>query len=109
MQYPIFSRGISHATWLRNFTLDLLLRAKVYNAQQIFSGISTVIPHQDLSIDTFIVPFAAANVIIDGDEETFSNIRGELLSILEADIQEANHMEATNIKQCSEVGETTFR
>ena len=109
VQYPIFSRGISHATWLRNFTLDLLLRAKEYNAHEIFSGVAKVIPHQDLSIDTFIVPFAAANAIIDGDEETSNNIRGELLRILETDVQGANHVEATNIKQCSEVGETPPR
>lgn len=109
IEYPLFHRSISHANWLRSFTLDLLLRAKDYNAKEIFSCIATVLKHQDLSIDTFILPFAVANAIIDGDEQTFENVRGELLRILEADVQGANHTEATNIKQCSEVSRLSTR
>ncbi|KAF2678362.1 hypothetical protein K458DRAFT_348412 [Lentithecium fluviatile CBS 122367] len=102
VQYPIFGRGLSHATWLRKFTHDLLLRAKEHNARQIFDCIAKVLRHQDHTIDTFIIPYAVVNAVIDGDDEIFKNIGWEMLSILEADMQAADHVEATNIKQCSE-------
>jgi serine/threonine-protein kinase ATR len=108
VKYPIFGSGVSHATWLRNLTYDLLVRAKEHNAQQIFSCIAEVLRHQDLSIDTFIVPYAVVNAIIDGDEETFNNIGREMLTILEADTQGNDHLEAMNIKQCSEVSSFRF-
>jgi serine/threonine-protein kinase ATR len=86
--------------------LDLLLRAKGYNAQQIFHCIAKVLRHQDLSIDTFILPYAVVNAIIDGDEQIAHNIRQEMLNILEASTQGKDHLEVMHIKQCSEVSES---
>jgi serine/threonine-protein kinase ATR len=102
-EYPIFGPGISHGIWLRKLTYDLLRRAKEHNAKEIFGGVANVISHQDLSLDALVMPFAAAHVIIDGDEEATGNIRGELVRILEAELQGASHTEVVNIKQCSEV------
>lgn len=102
-QYPIFNLGISHATWLRNFTQDLLYKAKDQNARTIFQQVARVIQKQDLSISSFMLPFAVLSVIVDGDEVDFNNIRQELLTVLETDMLGADHVEMTNIKQCSEV------
>lgn len=102
-EYPIFSLEISHATWLRKFTHDLSYKAKEENARLIFTRVARVLRYQDLSVASFILPFAVLSVILDGEQQDFNNISRELLTVLETDLQEADHIEATNIKQCSEV------
>ncbi|KAL5418072.1 hypothetical protein PMIN06_006043 [Paraphaeosphaeria minitans] len=101
-QYPIFSLEISHATWLRTFTYDILQKAKVQNAKMFFPTIGRVARREDLSIASFILPYAVLSVVVGGDESDVKNVGLELLSVLETDLQGADHTEATNIKQCSE-------
>lgn len=101
--YPIFSLEVSHATWLRTFVYDLLYKAKEYNAKMVFRAVARVIKNQDLSIASFILPFAVLSVLVDGEEKDIINIGQELLTILETNVQGTDHIDATNIKQCSEV------
>ncbi|CAI6340552.1 unnamed protein product [Periconia digitata] len=101
VQYPIFTREISHGTWLRQFTYDLLLKAKEPNAQIIFNCVASVLRRQDLSIASFILPFAALSAVLDGKEEADIIVK-ELLNVLNTDLQTADQVEAANIKQCSE-------
>ncbi|KAF2644722.1 hypothetical protein P280DRAFT_390394 [Massarina eburnea CBS 473.64] len=102
VQYPYFNLQISHGTWLRHFAYDLLSKAKESNAQLIFTNIAGVLRRVDLSISSFILPFAALSAILDGDESEASAITQELLHVLNADLQAADQTEASNIKQCSE-------
>ena len=102
-QYPIFGLEISHALWLRTFTHDLLQKAKVENAKLIFPTIGRVARREDLSIASFILPYAVLSIVVSGDEENVRNVGQELLCVLESDLQSVDPTEATNIKQCSEV------
>ncbi|KAF2178853.1 hypothetical protein K469DRAFT_598368 [Zopfia rhizophila CBS 207.26] len=100
--YPIFNQEISHANWLRMFVYDLLQKGKGENVQMIFPVLARIIRGHDLSIATFILPFAAMNVIITGDEQETTDIRQELLTVLESEIRADDQTDATKIKQCSE-------
>jgi serine/threonine-protein kinase ATR len=102
-QYPIFSLEISHSTWLRTFTYDILQKAKVQNAKMFFPTIGRVARREDLSIASFILPYAVLGVIVGGDETDVSNVGLELLTVLKTDVQGVDHTEAVYIKQCSEV------
>jgi serine/threonine-protein kinase ATR len=102
IQYPFFTLEISHGTWLRQFAYDLLSKAKEPNAQMIFKHIAGVLRRVDLSIASFILPFAALSAILDGDENEANTIVQELMNILSADLQTVDPVEATNINQCSE-------
>lgn len=102
-QYPIFSMEISHATWLRTFTYDILQKAKVQNAKLFFPTIGRVARREDLSIASFILPYAVLSVVVGGDETDVSNVGLELLAVLQTDLQGLDHTEAMNVKQCSEV------
>jgi serine/threonine-protein kinase ATR len=102
-EYPIFNQDISHANWLRAFVYDLLSKGKGENARMIFPVLARIIRGHDLSIATFILPFAALNVIITGDEQETLYTGRELLTVLETEISSNDQTDATKIKQCSEV------
>lgn len=106
-KYPIFGLEISHALWLRTFTYDILQKAKVQNAKMFFPTIGRVARREDLSIASFILPYAVLSVVVGGDEVDAANVGRELLTVLQTDLQGAGHTEAMNIKQCSEVSQHT--
>jgi serine/threonine-protein kinase ATR len=102
-EYPIFSEVVSHSSWLRAFVFDLLRKAKGDNPQMIFAVLARIIRGQDLSIPTFILPFAVHNIIVTGDEQDTADVGNELLTVLQTEIQLGDQTDATRIKQCSEV------
>ena len=103
--YPLFSADSNHGNWLRTFVFDLLQRGKGDHAQKIFSVVARIIRGHDLSIASFILPFAALNVIVGGDDQETADVGQELLTVLESEIQEGDHVGAENLKQCSEVSQ----
>lgn len=103
-QYPIFSLEISHSTWLRTFTYDILQKAKVQNAKMFFPTIGRVARREDLSIAAFILPYAVLSVV-GGDEVDANNVGLELLTVLKTDLQGLDHTAAMNLKQCSEASQ----
>lgn len=107
-KYPIFTNNLSHGTWLRTLVFDLLQRAKGDNAQMIFPVLSRIIRGHDLSIATFLLPFAVLNVIVGGSDEETGDIVNEMLGVLEEDINEDDVVQAENLKQSSEVIPSMF-
>jgi serine/threonine-protein kinase ATR len=103
--YPIFAQGLSHSEWLRSFVYDLLQRGKGENPQMIFPVLAKIIKGHDLSISSFILPFAALNVVVSGEDQETTDIGQEFLTVLQAEIQPGDPEGGANIKQCSEVSE----
>lgn len=102
-QYPIFTGSTSHNTWLQTFVYDLLQKGQGVNVEMVFPVLARVIRGYDLSIATFILPFAALNVIVSDDEQNMDNVGRELLTVLQTNIRSSNQSNAGLIKQCSEV------
>ncbi len=100
---PIFSPDLSHGAWLRTFVFDLLRKGKGDNAKMIFSVLSRVIRGHDLSIASFLLPFAALNIILGGTDQEADDVGLELLAVLKSEISDTRQYEAETIKQCSEV------
>ena len=101
--YPIFHPRLSHAAWLQTFVYDLLRKGQGVNVEMVFPVLARIIRGYDLSIATFILPFAALNVIVSDNEENMTNVGRELLQVLQADLHTMEQPEASTIKQCSEV------
>jgi serine/threonine-protein kinase ATR len=106
--YPIFSSSISHSTWLQTFVYDLLQKGQGVNVEMVFPVLARVIRGYDLSIATFILPFAALNVIVSDDEASMENVGRELITVLQTEIHSPEQANATLIKQCSEVSNCCF-
>ena len=101
--YPIFNSNISHGTWLQTFVYDLLRKGQGVNVEMVFPVLARIIRGYDLSIATFILPFAALNVIVSDNEQNMSNVGKELLTVLQKEIRSPEQADASTIKQCSEV------
>lgn len=101
--YPIFPTAASHGSWLQTFVYDLLRKGQGVNVEMVFPVLARVIRGYDLSIATFILPFAALNVVVSDNESNMSNVGMELLTVLQTKIQIPDQHNALMIKQCSEV------
>ncbi|PGG96942.1 serine/threonine-protein kinase ATR [Blastomyces parvus] len=100
--YPLFSSRLSHPEWLRAFTLDMLQKGKGENVVIIFSVSSRIIRSQDISIAAFLLPFAALNLALSGDQDQRDDLKKELLNVLQYPLPEDNHQIRENIILCSE-------
>ncbi|KAI9721086.1 MAG: hypothetical protein M1812_002567 [Candelaria pacifica] len=100
--YPIFTLKCTHGTWLRTLVVDLLWKANGDNAEEIFPVLSKVVRGQDLSVANFLFPFAALNIVVGGTESQKSQLKQELLLVLEQPLPEDNHWQEENLKYCSE-------
>ncbi|KAI8936862.1 hypothetical protein NX059_006098 [Plenodomus lindquistii] len=100
--YPIFPTASSHGTWLQTFVYDLLRKGQGVNVEMVFPVLARIVRGYDLSIATFILPFAALNVIVSDDETNMANVGTELLTVLQTKIQSPEPHSASMTKQCSE-------
>jgi serine/threonine-protein kinase ATR len=103
--YPIYTKQLSHGTWLRTFLVDLLQKATGDNAKMLFSVCSRVIRGQDVSIANFLLPFVALNVIVGDNEEHAIYVGQELLAILELEGESGYSAVNETLKLCSEVSD----
>jgi serine/threonine-protein kinase ATR len=101
--YPIFNTKLSHGTWLQTFVYDLLRKGQGVNVEMVFPVLARIIRGYDLSIATFILPFAALNVIVSDNDDNMSNVGQELLAVLQTPLRSLEQSEVSIIKQCSEV------
>jgi serine/threonine-protein kinase ATR len=101
--YPIFSSVLSHADWLRNFVQDLLQSGNGDNAKSVFSVCSRIIKGQDISIASFLLPFAVLNRVVGGTQGEKDNLQCELLNILSYPLPETSNEVYEAILLCSQV------
>lgn len=105
--FPLYDAKMGHGQWLRTFTFDLLnRRVGDGKVQTIFSVLSRIIRFQDISISSFLLPFACLNVIINGDDSERLEIGRELLLVLHENLPDQRHSK-DNMILCSQVGDTS--
>ncbi|EAA61621.1 hypothetical protein AN6975.2 [Aspergillus nidulans FGSC A4] len=80
--FPLFAPGMSHADWLRAFVQGLLQTGNGDNAKTVFSICSRIIKGQDISIASFLFPFAVLHRVVGGTEKEKDELQGELMNIL---------------------------
>lgn len=106
--WALSARPPNHATWLKGLVFHLLHRPKGRNAVKIFPLISRVVHSHDLTIATYMLPFAVQNVILGGDDSELDFLVNELKSILYRDLNGLSDEDVENVKQCSEVSNSPF-
>lgn len=101
--YPLYKPTMTHSQWLRALTFDLLRSGVGENTKTLFSVLSRIVRFQDISIPTFLLPFAALNVIVGGTERQKLDIRAELNYILSHSMPEGDVAARENLRLCSQV------
>ncbi|KAJ9198046.1 hypothetical protein DTO164E3_5302 [Paecilomyces variotii] len=100
--YPLFSSNLSYGEWLRTFVQDLLLKANGDNVKLIFSVCSRIIRGQNISIASFLLPFAVLNLAVGGTDLQKQQLQDELTRVLSHPLPEENSQTRENIILCSE-------
>lgn len=101
--FPLYKPSMNHGQWLRGLTYDLLRKAAGENAQVLFPVLSRIVRFQDISIPTFLVPFAVLNVIVGGTVQQVSDIEIELQHVLTYPLPENDTRVRDNLILCSQV------
>lgn len=102
-KYPLFYAGMTHGEWLRTFVQDLLQKGSGDNAQFIFGICSRIVKGQDISIASFLLPFAVLNRIVGGSEEEKLDLQFELTTVLSHPLPEASNHVSEAMILCSQV------
>lgn len=100
--YPLFSPGMTHGEWLRTFVQDLLQKGCGDNAQLILSVCSRIVKGQDISIASFLLPFAVLNRIVGGTKEDNLALQQELTGILSYSLTDAGNDVRETIMLCTQ-------
>ncbi|KAJ6104203.1 hypothetical protein N7523_010523 [Penicillium sp. IBT 18751x] len=89
--YPLLSNKMTHSEWLRTLVQDLLQAGNGDNAKLIFAVCSRVVKGQDISISSFLLPFAILNRIVGGTEPELQDLQLELMNVLSHPLPDANN------------------
>ncbi|PWY69808.1 hypothetical protein BO94DRAFT_502566 [Aspergillus sclerotioniger CBS 115572] len=100
--YPLFSTVLTHGNWLRTFVQDLLQSGNGDNAKLIFSVCSRIVKGQDISIASFLLPFAVLNRTVSGSAKEKEDLHCELVNVLSHPLPDANNHIHENIIMCSQ-------
>lgn len=102
-EYPVYRPGMSHGQWLRTLVHDLLRKGQGDNVAELFPVFSRIIRTQEISIGTFLLPFAVLNIIIAGTERQRLDIGDELLVVLNQGSSEADQHVKNSLLHCCQV------
>ncbi|KAM0289256.1 hypothetical protein ACHAO9_006214 [Fusarium lateritium] len=102
IEYPIFRPGRTFASWLKQYTLDLLRKGQTPFADMIFEPLARVVRVKDLSIAEFILPYIVLHTLLGSrtSQKERENVLGELLAILKHQPAEgASYLEKEDMKR----------
>ncbi|KAL4915148.1 hypothetical protein BDW62DRAFT_203876 [Aspergillus aurantiobrunneus] len=100
--YPLFSPELSHADWLRSFVQILLQSGNGDNAKSVFGVCSRIIKGQDISIASFLLPFAVLNRVVGGTQRETDDLQSEFINILAHPLPENRNEVHEAILLCSQ-------
>ena len=103
VEYPFFSPGKTHSEWLRTLVQDLLQSGSGDNAKLIFAVCSRVVKGQDISISSFLLPFAVLIRIVGGTDKEQQDIQLELMTVLSHPLPDTNNNDRETIICSSQV------
>ncbi|KAK0105320.1 serine/threonine-protein kinase M1 [Cadophora gregata f. sp. sojae] len=106
LEYPIFRPDRMppklYNAWLRSFSLDLLQKPFQFSTNLIFPPLCRAIRIKDVSVASFILPYLALHVVVDGRDSHRAQIGNELLSILKFEASTEPEGRRQDLKLCIE-------
>ena len=101
--YPLYKPTMIHTQWDPAITFDLLRNGVGENTKMLFPVLSRIVRFQDISIPSFLLPFAALNVIVGGTESQRLEIGAELKHVLSIGMPGGDGALRESLILCSQV------
>ncbi|KAJ4479010.1 hypothetical protein J3R30DRAFT_3881305 [Lentinula aciculospora] len=83
VQHPIYPERSTYREWIQLWTMHLISQVSGSTAQKIFGVFPSVIRNKDVAVAHRLLPHLVLNVLLSGSEESTTQIRLELLAVLE--------------------------
>ncbi|KAH9948812.1 hypothetical protein B0H21DRAFT_777700 [Amylocystis lapponica] len=83
IQHPIYLTRQTYREWVQSWTSHLLTRASGEQARKVFYVFSAVVRNKDVGVAHHLLPHLVLNVLLSENQEDAQQIRQELLSVLE--------------------------
>ena len=108
IEYPIFRlenvrSGKIYILWLTTFVLELLYKPFNMYSEIVFPPLRRAIKIRNISIASFMLPYVALHVIVEGTCQDREEIVNELLSVLRYRPSSEVKIQEEDLKMCSEV------
>ncbi|KAI0938155.1 hypothetical protein AcV7_003428 [Taiwanofungus camphoratus] len=87
LHHPIYPSLKTYREWIQAWTSHLITRASGDRARAVFIVFSAVVRNKDVGVARYLLPHLVLNVLHSGNEDDARNIRSELLSVLEDQIE----------------------
>ena len=101
--YPIYRLGLSFEQWLTKLVLDLLSKGPSQNVELVFGIFWRMIDFSPgTAISSFLLPYAALNLLLSGTAEEQQDLREETLCILQHPYLNLESSTQETIRQCSQ-------
>ncbi|KAF8214176.1 hypothetical protein K438DRAFT_1902229 [Mycena galopus ATCC 62051] len=81
--HPIYPCHSTYREWIQWWSVHLITRASGRTAQTIFGVFRQAVRNKDVVVAHHLLPHLVLNILISGDETDAQNIRTELLTVLE--------------------------
>lgn len=108
VEYPIFRLenvrfDKIYRYWLSTFVLELLHKPFSMFSELVFPPLRRAIKIRNLSIASFLLPYVALHVIVEGTDQDREEIVNELLGVLKCQPTSEIKIQEEDLKMCSEV------
>ncbi|KAH9844382.1 uncharacterized protein C8Q71DRAFT_696515 [Rhodofomes roseus] len=91
VEHPVYPSMETYRDWLQIWTSHLLARTSGDRATTIFNVFSAVVRNRDVGVARHLLPHLVLHVLVSGNEDDVSNIRNELLVVLEDQVDVDSH------------------
>jgi serine/threonine-protein kinase ATR len=83
VQHPLYETTSSYREWIQLWASHLITRASGPSAKIVFGSFRLAVRSQDVEVARYLIPHLVLNVLISGEEDDRTNIRLEILSVLQ--------------------------
>ncbi|KAK5957292.1 serine/threonine-protein kinase M1 [Knufia fluminis] len=101
--YPVFRPGLTFEQWLTRLALDLLSKGPSQNVDIVFTVFWRMVHFSPgTAISSFLLPYAALNLLLNGTNTEKEELSQEILCILQQPYDNIEASVQETIRQCSQ-------
>jgi len=101
--YPVYASAPTYKEWIQKFAAYLISQVKGKHATRVFTPFRVLLHSADVQVLLFLLPHLVLDVLSSGLAENVTNIRNEVISVLEDQVRPAAGRSADMRLLCAQV------